>query len=465
MPGTFASLQTALSGLRYQQVALDIAGNNIANASTEGYARRRLVGESVGGPTQAALWARYEGYGDGVAVADVRRTVDPLLDARVRREHATLAYLHTSHTVLARLEEGIGEPGDNGVAAALLSFSSSWQDLANNPGGEAARQQVLGRAATLAQTLRVQVTNVRGEEADQRIHLLNLVSEVNTAAQDVAALNHSILATEQSGTDAGTLRDVRDQLALRLAELTGAVTTVRPDGSFDIAIAGQALVAGREAGTLAVASGVAPDGSADGSPISLQVTTSAGTATLPAALTGEVGAVTDLLTTTLPQYRAGLDTIARDLADAVNAQHAAGYDLAGAPGGAFFAYDPADPAATLTVAITDPALLAAAAAPGGTLDGGNADLLSTTGDAGADYQRLVNSFGTRVAALERQSANQVALTTSVDDAWEERAGVNLDEETVNLVMAQRGYEAAARLMTALDEVLDTLINRTGVVGR
>lgn len=438
MAGSFGSIGTALSGLRYNQVLLDVAGNNIANADTDGYVRRRVVGSSVSSAVPA-LWARYDGHGEGVAVGEVRRMVDPLLDARVRREHGMLSYLQTTSTVLSRVEEGIGEPGPNGVHAAMLDFRNAWQDLATNPGGAAARQQVLGRAETLAQALRVQVSNIAGEEADQQVHLTSLVSEVNTAATDLAALNRSILVTEANGTDAGTLRDRRDQLALRLSELTGATTTVRPDGQFDVAVAGSPLVSGDTASTFAID---------------------------PAATYGgAVGAVRTLLTTTLPSYRAGLDAVAADLANAVNSQHALGFDSNGNPGGAFFTFDPAVGASSLQVAIIDPNLVAASSLGGAARNGDNADALSRVGTYADGYQKLVNGFGTQVAAVGRQTANQAALAGSLDDAWEQQAGVNLDEETVTMLTAQRAYEAAARLLTTLDEVLDTLINRTGIVGR
>ncbi|GAA4089179.1 flagellar hook-associated protein FlgK [Nocardioides kongjuensis] len=467
MAGSFGSINTALSGLRYNQVALDVAGNNIANASTDGYVRRRVVGASVSS-AQAALWSRYDGHGEGVAVGEVRRMSDPLLDSRVRREHGMLSYLSTSRTILARVEEGVGEPGPNGVHAAMLELRNAWQDLSLNPGSTAARQQVLGRAETLAQALRGQVANVAGEEADQRIHATNLVSEVNTAASGLAALNHDILVTEQNGTDAGVLRDRRDVLATRLAELTGGVTTVQADGQFTVTVAGTPLVQGKEAGTFVLASGITPAGAADGSPITYRIDASWGSTVLPSGATGpggELGAVTEVLTTTLPAYRAGLDAVAADLAATVNAQQAAGFDATGTAGAPLFGYDPLVGAASLQVAITDPAELAASSVGGGALDGSNADLLSRIGTYPDAYQRLVNGLGTDVAALDRRTANQTSLTGALDDAREQQAGVNLDEETVNMVSAQRAYEAAARLMTTLDEVLDTLINRTGLVGR
>jgi flagellar hook-associated protein 1 FlgK len=389
--------------------------------------------------------------------------VDQLLDTRVRREHGSLSYLQTTQTVLQRIDNGIAEPSDNGVAAALQDFRKAWQDLANNPGGDAARQQVLGRSATLVQAIQSQVTNVTSEEADQRVHLLSLVGDVNTAASDLASLNQTILSSEVNGNDVAALHDERDRLALKLAELTGAVTTVRPDGMYDVSVGGQSLVDGNTAGTLSIASGVTPTGDSDGLPITLAVTGTSGTTTV-SGLGGGVGAVTDLLTTVLPGYRTGLDAVAKDLADAVNTQHAAGFDGTGAAGGAFFSYDPTNPAATLAVAVTDPSKVAAASVAG-TLDGSNADALSQAGDVEGAYQRLINSFGTEVSALRARTANQETLAGSVDQAWEQEAGVNLDEETVNLMTAQHAYEAAARLMTTLDTVLDTLINRTGLVGR
>ena len=95
MSATFASFNSALSALRYNQVLMDTASGNIANVSTEGYARRRAVGEAMGAPAVPAMWSRYEGSGDGVRVGGLDRMVDPFLDARARREHGNQSYLDT----------------------------------------------------------------------------------------------------------------------------------------------------------------------------------------------------------------------------------------------------------------------------------------------------------------------------------------------------------------------------------
>lgn len=459
---SFSGLNTALSALRYNRVAMDVASGNIANVGTEGYTRRTLQGVAVGAPDQPAMWSRYSGAGDGVQVASVDRMADMLLDIRARREHGNQSYLDIRQAVLERVESGIGEPGSTGVSAAIADFRSAWHDLANNPGSDAARSAVLGRAATLADAIKIQARNVESEAGDQRFRITADVAEVNTVASDLAATNKSIAVANLNGTDAGVLLDKRDQLAMRLSELTGSTATLRADGGFDVAVNGVPLVVGKNAGTLAVATGITPSGASDGSPITYEITDTSGTSAVPAGMLGEIGGVTDLLNTTLPAYTAGLDAVAQQLADEINAQHQAGYDAAGNPGQPFFSYTPGSAASSIAIAITATADLAASGIPGGGLDSSNATALATATGVESSYQRLVNGFGTEVASVGRLAVNQAVLTSQVDGSREQLSGVNLDEETVSMLAAQHAYEAASRVLTTLDSVLDTLINRTGV---
>lgn len=454
MSGTFSSFQTSLSALRYQRVAMDVASGNIANAGTDGYVRRRVSAEATGAPPQIAMWSRYEGYGDGVRVLGLERMADPLLDARVRLESGNQSYLDRRVATLERLESGVGEPGENGVAAALDDFRRAASDLANNPGVEATRSQLLARSATLADALRTQARNVVAEQDGARTALDDRLAEVGTLAEDLALTNERIQVAKFSGDDAGVLLDQRDRLALRLSQLTGATTRLDAAGRAEVTVGGVPLVTGIEARELVVTS------AAGDVPVTFGARAADGTTT--ALLTnprGEVGAYADLLSTTLPAYAEGLDAVARELADTVNTQHQAGFDRAGNPGAALFAYDPADPAGTLSVAITDPAAVAASALPGGVLDGSNGELLGNVQGVADRYQRLVNGLGSEVASTRRLAANQQALTNQVAGTREQLSGVSRDEEMLALVSAQRGFEAAAKVMSAVDSVLDTLINR------
>jgi flagellar hook-associated protein 1 FlgK len=447
--GTFSSLSTALSALHYNRIAMDVHSGNVANVGTDGYARRRVVGESVGAPSVPALWSRYDGAGDGVRVGSIDRMVDPLLDARARTEHGEQFLLDGRAEVLLRLESGLGEPGDNGVAAALSAYWSAWHDVANNPGTDAARSQLLARAEALTGALASQGRLVSTEWSDQRVKLDAVATEVNTIAADLASLNDTIAAAKASGTESGTLEDRRDLMTMRLAELTGATSTVAGNGTAEVWIAGAVLVSGNTACAFVVGGAASL-----GDPVQLSV---GGT---PVTVTsGSVGAAVSLMDRTLPDYLARLDGFAESLATTVNAQHTQGYDRDGAAGGDFFT---GTTAATLRVVVTVPAKVAASAVAG-TLDGSNASAIAGLSTVDEGYRRLVTDFGAEVASARRVADNQRVLTDQVDGAREALSGINLDEEMVQMLAHQRAYEAAARVLTTLDSVLDTLINRTGLV--
>ena len=455
MSGTFSSLNGALSALRYNRVAMDVASGNVANAGTTGYARRTAIAQATGAPAVPAIWSRWDGAGDGVEASSVSRMVDPLLDARARFEHATSSFLDARSTALSRVETSIGEPGDGGVAAALTAFQSSWHDLANNPGNSAARTQVLTRAQTLQATISTQTSAVSTEWADQRSRLDALGAETNQVAGQLADLNRGLRSADLAGTDAGDLLDQRDRLTQRLAELTGASVTINQDTTAAVTVGGQSLVSGNTATAVTVAGSSSLAGAA-GDPVTFSVNGTRVTLTA-----GEVGGTQQLLGSDLPGYAARLDSFVGTLVTAVNTQHAQGVDLDGVAGGAFFT---GTSAADLQVALTDPRRIAVADGAKGGLDNTNAITMGTL-DLGADqYRSLVTGFGTTVGSAATASTNQAALVSQVDASRESVSGVNTDEEMVNLMAAQRGYEGASRVLTTMDSMLDTLINHTGLVG-
>jgi flagellar hook-associated protein 1 FlgK len=181
---------------------------------------------------------------------------------------------------------------------------------------------------------------------------------------------------------------------------------------------------------------------------------------------GVAQAQSELLNTTLPGYQGQLDSVAMALANLVNTQHEAGQDLSGTAGGPFFA---GTGAATLTVAITDPTKVAAAASTGtASLDGSNAEQIAKIGRMtnGPDalYRTFVAQLGNDSAQAAQQSATQTAITSNVDTLQSQASGVSYDDEVTNLLTFQRAYQASSRVLTTIDDMLDTLINHTGRAG-
>src|SRR4051812_20742001 len=119
MPSDFFGLQVGLSALNAARRQMEVAAQNVSNANTDGYSRQRVEIATVGNPTVAAVHARSDGAGSGVAVVGTFRTIDEFLQARSLTEHSTNAQLGRTKTLLGRMELAFKEPGDTGIQAQL----------------------------------------------------------------------------------------------------------------------------------------------------------------------------------------------------------------------------------------------------------------------------------------------------------------------------------------------------------
>jgi flagellar hook-associated protein 1 FlgK len=259
---------------------------------------------------------------------------------------------------------------------------------------------------------------------------------------------------------------------MKLAEQIGATVRPKDDGVVDVVVGGMSLVAGGTVTPLALAGTIDPD-QTGGDPV--RIVTAAGGYTIRAG--GTTAGTLSALNVIIPSYRGALDSFAVDLATSMNTAHRNGWDLAGVRG-----IDLLDggggpiSAATISVAFSNPALLAASSVgtdppsvPVPSLDNGNADVIAQLrqlpSGADANYRRMIVELGVQSAVAQRNNDIQSVITTQVDAARESVAGVNIDEEMTNMLQFQHAYAAAGRLVTAIDETLDVLINRTGLVGR
>ena len=449
MSSSFSGLTNALAALNVQRYGMEVTGQNISNANTPGYTRQRAELAAVGPATGvSALYATQHPHGS-VTVSGTTRLNDPMIDARARAEHGDNGYLQTTANVLSSAEALFDEPSDHGLAEQLNDFWNSWAAVANNPGDLAARNVVLQKAAGLASTLNQSSAALDRLTQSVSQQAAAATAQINTAATALAQLNADIAVGTASGANVNALADQRDGLLMTLADLAGAQTSIAPNGTAIVSIGGQSLVSGATASTVSLSPGN-------------QVLVG-GVPAGPAG--GSLQGLVDGLNTALPGYAAQLDAVAAALAGTVNADQTSGYDLAGNPGGPLFA---GTTAATLSVAVTNPANLAASGTPGGNLDGSKALSMSQLGNssAGADaaYRNLVGTLATDVQRSLQQATVQQAVTNSVDELAQSSSGVSFDEETTNLLTYQRAYQAASRVLTTVDEILDTLILHTGRVG-
>jgi flagellar hook-associated protein 1 FlgK len=335
-----------------------------------------------------------------------------------------------------------------------------WNDVANTPQVPAARSAVLQQSATVADTLNNAHAHLADEWSANRTQLSAYVDEINSAASAIAEYNETIVQAKASGRASNELEDRRDVQIMRLSELAGATASVRDNGAVDVFLGNSPLVSQYHTRTMSVTGAQELDAQA-GNPVTMSWDDTAA----PVNLGGTMGAAIDTLTNVITKYSTALDAVAKQLADQVNAVHAAGFSPDGTTGLDFFT---GTTAASIKVAITDPAQVAVSSALG-TLNNSvadtMADMATLSGGADQTYQSLIGQLGVDAQAATRRSQIQNNVTDQVDAARSSESGVNLDEEMTNLLTYQRGYEAASRVLTTIDSMLDQLINRTGLVGR
>lgn len=470
---TFSGLNTALTSLWAQRRGLDVTGQNIANVNTEGYSRQRVDMKSIGPNAVPAIFSTSPNIGGGVNADQIARIRDMFLETRAHTEHATLSRLTEQDATLTQVQQAFREPGDSGLQSMLGDMWAGWSDLANQPSDLAARSQLLQQVQTVTTGLRSTRAALDQQWTASQQGLVTLVAEVNNAASAVADLNQGIQRAQQNGLPANELIDKRDALVVKLADQIGATTRPGDDGMLNVYVSGTPLVFGTSATALHVVGALTPDDVAT-QPPRIEPVSGNYPVSVGGTAQGRVAALNDIL----PTYRNRLDATAANLAAALNAGQAAGYDLNGNPGAALLSSGPAGgpvTAANITVAITDPRELAASsvapppppAQP--TFDGTNADKISQLSldpaGATAGYRQLIVDLGVQGQSVTRSLDIQNVISTQVDASREASAGVNLDEEMANMVAYQHAYEAASRMVSAIDQTLDTLINRTGLVGR
>lgn len=452
--GDFSGLNIALSALYAQRRALDVTGQNVANVNTDGYTRQRVHMVSDAGPLTGAIHSRYEGTGQGVRSENVQRLRDQFLELRGLQEHASDESLRRTAETLHTIELAFAEPSDTGIGAQLADFWAGWDDVANRADDVAARAQLVQRATTLAASIN-QLDRNLGAMSSSSISSTNaLIAEVNSMANGVAELNGRIQSAINGGFTPTDLQDQRDLLINQLSERIGV--TIRPGeaGAIDVFVDGTALVRATRADHLQVEIGA--------SPIARITWVKDGA---PARASGEIGGLLSSVNEIIPRYRAGMSDLADQLRADVNAIHQLGYDKGGVIGGEFFTDNPPDLLTVSGAIVADPGLIAASAVPGGGRDGAQAAKLAELTGADIRYRDLVVTLGVESQSAHRRVDIQAAITAQIDAAREAEAGVNLDEEMTNMLAFQHAYDAAARLMSTIDGMLDTLINRTGIVGR
>lgn len=246
---TFSLIELGKRSLFANRQAVQTAGHNISNASTEGYTRQR-VNLKAFEPLYRPDLSRAETpgqVGQGVEISSIGRLRDQLLDTRIVGETYDMGYWNSRDKYILMLEEIYNEPSDVSVRTRLDEFWDAWQELSTYPESNSARQVVLSRGTTLQDAVHHKYRQLVSIRDMLNGDIEATVKQVNDITKQIADLNAEIVKSKAMCDNPNDLMDKRDVLTEKLANLIDiSVTKTDEDENYIIYSAGREIVQGKK---------------------------------------------------------------------------------------------------------------------------------------------------------------------------------------------------------------------------
>ncbi len=472
MLGLFGTLGLGTRSLQAQLQGIETAGHNLANVNNPAYARQRVVLQ-----TGNTLPTPVGQVGSGVEVAAIQQIRDTLLDTRITTESSVTGYWEAQQTALQYGQAALGQEIDRqasgaegasaasgagtplGLAEGLQGLFNAFQAVATNPTSTADRQVLLQKAQTLANKFAITDQRLGELRSQFNAQLGDNVTGANDLLSAIAALNDDIRKSELGGRGlANDLRDLRQQKLEALAKLVKVDATDDASGNVNIAIGGTAFITGNmrnDSLELYDAGG------------GRQLVRAATSGTALTLTGGAMHGTMDVRDGALTDLRASLNALASQLITEVNAVHGAGYSLTGSTGAVFFTGTDAASIAVNASLAANPSLFQAAGVAGAVGDNQTVLALAQLAEArqtalGSQtfqqhYGQSVASLGQSLASANEQVSDQAAVAGMLQTQRSSVSGVSLDEEMTDLLKFQKAFAASAKVITTVDELLETVV--------
>ncbi len=466
MSGLLTALNAGKTSLMTNQKSIEIVGNNIANVNTEGYSRQRAELTQIPAVNFGDFFV-----GQGVTVSDVSREYDVFINRQLQEKSITLGEESGKSTPLSELER-IFNVSDDNLAASINDFFDSWQQLTTNPSGQVERDMVLQQGQLMGDAFADTYNELETVRDNINNNIVSKVGNLNEQISEVAQLNDRIFQIEVNGQSANAARDQRDLIVEDLSKSLGIQSYTDNRGMLAVQLpGGTPLVQGNQAMPLSVVT--------NGTDVNLQITIGGNAKDLDSQeLGGEMKGMFDIRDDFIADLRGDLDTLAVEVTKAVNDVHTNGWytdPATGDPatGQLFFddltALPPGTPPSRhVKVALPDGRYLAAAgentAAPGDNENALAIASLETTYKVNGTNDTFDSFFSQIVSTVGIEaSRNKMALGGAEDASVQLHnlrdgfSGVSLEEEMVDLVQYQRGFESSAKFLSTIDEMMNSLL--------
>ncbi len=453
-------LNLGKEALQANSFALNVTGQNIANASTPGYVNRTPILETqVDGSLTTG----------GVQATGVSRSYDQFTQARLYDTTGLSSAADSRNSALQQLQSVFNDSAGTGLAAPISALFSSFSSLAANPTDATTRANVVAAAGGFTQAVNAASASITQQRSGLLSQAQGVASEINGYATQLASLNTQIAVTQGEGGDASDLLDQRDQVLTKLSADVDVHTATDGKGQLVISVSGTTLIEGGTAAKLSVSTDT------NGNMTLLAQTGTAPAVDVTSQLTGgKLAGIKEARDVDAQAESQSLDQLTYDIGTAINTQQEAGYAADGSAGQAIFTLGSSAQGAASTIAVSsavagNPQLVAAASSPA-TAPGGSDNAVAlanlanenianggtaTVADA---YASIVGDVGLRAQSAQQNSETRDAMTSQVQTMRDSTSGVSLDEQMVALSNYQSAYSAASKLITTADTLLSTLIS-------
>jgi len=453
MGGISGLFNIAREALMTTQAELDTTSHNIANANTDGYTKQKVVTEAAP-PIQMS----YGFLGAGVQIEDIERVRNAYVDEQETNLNSDLSQATIQQQTMSNVESIFNETSGNGLSDQLNSLFTAFQTLAQNPEDAGIRETVMQAGQQVATTFNVMNNKLQNIEYQVGQEVSADVGKINQLSATIANINGRILASGSTNVSPD-LQDQMDNAISQLSSLINVKVTTDPTGITNV-------VAG---GMVVVAAGTAYNLQMDQTSTSISIGRE--DSSTPATVSsGEVSGLIQSYDGQIAGFSNSLNNIANTLIQTVNGFHSAGYTLStnGSPaqtGKDFFVGDSAGNIAISQDIISNLNNIAASS----TGDPGNGDnataianvlnapVMSDGQSITTEYQGLIGDVG---IASQQASDSVQTLTISQNQMksfQDSISGVSLDEELTNMIQYQHSFEAAAKIVTATDQMYQTIL--------
>lgn len=448
-------IEIARSGLQSSQRSLSVTANNIINADTPGYSRRRV--------DKAPAGMQMDGHhaGLGVNIVGVSRLRDEMNDVLLNKKLQNMGYLQKKNEIYEKLEATLVSDYGEGLDSQVTALFDNFSELASNPQDVSVRNNLINETQQFTSRM-----HNMSKSLDQVSYLVQnfagkTVDSINNLLSDINKLNQTIKRGEARDQPDYSSLDIRVSKLSELSELVNFESQITETGTVEIQIGGHTVL--DDSGTRTIKSEV--------DDVNKRFRLRIDNGQLIEATGGRIGAEIEMYEEVIPELKDKLNNIASTVVTEFNKIHSSGFGLEDNVQRNFF--NPgAKTAAEIEInqTIVDNPLHIAASDTAG--EEGNGEIASQIaalrnkkiiGDTGKNQELLgytvgfISKPGEEIAALDGTITARDSEIQMLKVQQQQVAGVNIDEELSRMIKFQHAYQGAAKVMSTAQQMYDTLL--------